>query len=174
MAATRRDALRSLALLAAAPLATALGGCGFHLRGPEEVRFSKIAMSGFPARSSMAEEIRHALPRNVEVVDSMNEAQVIIDAIEDLRETLVESPTAFAQVRDLRLHVRLKYRLVRPDGKELLPPSELERQYDLAYNETNALAKDTEMNALFRAMQSDIATQLVRVLAAVGRNVPVA
>jgi LPS-assembly lipoprotein len=166
----RRDALRTFAVLAATPVVAGLSACGFHLRGPEEVPFSRIALSGFPARSTMAEEIRRALPRNVEVVDAVTQAEVIVDAIEDLRETMVESPTASAQVRELRLHVRLRYRLVRPDGHVLLPQSELEREYDLTYNETNALAKDTEMNALFREMQSDIATQVVRVLAAVGRK----
>jgi LPS-assembly lipoprotein len=89
--------------------------------------------------------------------------------IEDLRETTVEASTASAQVRELRLHVRLRYRLIRPDGTVLLRENALERERDLTYNETNALAKDTEMAALYREMQSDIATQLVRVLAAVGR-----
>ena len=161
---------RALAGVAIAALAATLAGCGFHLRRPEALQFSRIALSGFPARSTMAEEIRRALPRDVEIVDSLAQAQVVVDALEDLRETTVEASTASAQVRELRLHVRLRYRLVRADGHEILRPNTLERERDLTYNETDALAKDTEMNALYRDMQSDIATQLVRVLAAVSRN----
>jgi len=158
-----------LAVLAAAPFASALAGCGFHLRRPEELQFTRIALSGFPARSTMADEIRRALPRNVEIVESVMQAQVIVDAIEDLRETTVEASTASAQVRELRLHVRLRYRLFRPDGHLLLRENILERERDLTYNETDALAKDTETAALYRDMQSDIATQLVRVLSALSR-----
>jgi LPS-assembly lipoprotein len=158
-----------LATLAGAPLAGALSACGFHLRRPEELQFTRIALSGFPARSTMADEIRRALPRNVEIVDAVTRAQVVVDAIEDLRESTVEASTASAQVRELRLHVRLRYRLVRPDGHELLAANTLERERDLTYNETNALAKDTESGTLYREMQSDIATQLVRVLAVLSR-----
>lgn len=38
---------------------------------------------------------------------------------------------------------------------------------DLSFNETNALAKEGEADLLFRDMQSDIAQQLMRRLAAV-------
>jgi LPS-assembly lipoprotein len=153
-----------------AAMLSSLTACGFHLRRPEELQFTRIALSGFPARSTMADEVRRALPRNVEIVDAVTQAQVVVDAIEDLRETTVEASTASAQVRELRLHVRLRYRLVRPDGHELMAPNTLERERDLTYNETNALAKDTESNTLYREMQSDIATQLVRVLAALSRT----
>jgi outer membrane lipopolysaccharide assembly protein LptE/RlpB len=39
----------------------------------------------------------------------------------------------------------------------------------MTYDEKDALAKDTEMKALYRDMQSDMAYQLVRVLSAVGK-----
>lgn len=163
LAVTRRGLLLGAASLAA------LGGCGFHLRKPEELQFTRLGLSGFAARSTMAEEIRRALPRSVDLVDSMMQAQVIVDASEDLKETLSEAVTASAQVRELRLHVRLKYRLVKPDGTVLLKETILERERDLTYDENRALAKDTEMTALYREMQGDMATQLMRVLAAVGR-----
>lgn len=162
----RRHLLR---VAAGAVAAAGLAGCGFHLRRAESLQFTRVALNGFPARSSMADEIGRALPRSVSIVDDVTQAQVIVDVLEDLRETTVEASTASAQVRELRLHVRLRFRLLRPDGRELLAANTLERERDLTYNETNALAKDTEMAALYREMQSDIATQLVRVLAALSR-----
>jgi hypothetical protein len=59
--------------------------------------------------------------------------------------------------------------VLRPDGAELLPPTEVERFRDLTYDEKDALAKDTELNTLYRDMQSDIAVQIIRVLAALGK-----
>ena len=169
MAARRRMLRLGGATVVAGLVASPLAGCGFHLRRPESLQFTQLALSGLAQRSTMAEAIRRALPRDVQVVEDMSTAQVILDVIEDLRETTVEASTVSAQVRELRLHVRLRYRLIRPDGTVLLRENALERERDLTYNETNALAKDTEMTALYREMQSDIATQLVRVLAAVGR-----
>ena len=40
----------------------------------------------------------------------------------------------------------------------------------MSYDEKDALAKDTELNSLYRDLQSDMAVQLVRVLAAVGNT----
>ncbi|MET0384050.1 MAG: LPS assembly lipoprotein LptE [Burkholderiaceae bacterium] len=152
----------------AALLAGAAAGCGFHLRVPQALNYQRIALTGFADRSTMAEEIRRALPPGTRIVPDPLESQVVIQAVEDTRHTTVESSTAFGQVRELELHVKLQYRVLRPDGRELLPLADLERFRDLSYDESKALAKDTELNSLYRDLQSDMAVQLVRVLAVVG------
>jgi LPS-assembly lipoprotein len=161
----RRVALAVLAVTAAAMLAA----CGFHRRIAQPLNYERIALSGFADRSTMAEEIRRALPPTARIVPNVLESQVVIEAIEDKQKTTVEASTAFGQVRELQLHVRLRYRVLRSDGAVLLPPTEVERFRDLTYDEKDALAKDTELNSLYRDMQSDIAVQLVRVLAALGK-----
>lgn len=158
----------ALGMLAAA-LAASVAGCGFHLRVPQALNYERIALSGFGDRSTMADEIRRALPDTTHIVPSVLDAQVVVEALIDTRETSVEASTAFGQVREMQLHVRLRYRVLRPDGAVLLPPTEVERFRDLTYDEKDALAKDTELNSLYRDMQSDIAVQLVRVLAALGK-----
>jgi len=164
-------ARRRWALAASAALAGILVGCGssgFHLRGAQEITYKRIALSGFSDRSTMAEAIRRALPETTAIVPT-KDAEVIVEALVDTRETTVEASTAFGQVRELRLHCLLRYRVLRPDGTELLKASDFERFRDLTYDETDALAKDTEQTTLYRDMQSDIATQLMRILAAIGR-----
>ncbi len=158
----------TLAASLAFTLAAAVGGCGFHLRIPQTLNYQRIALSGFADRSTMADEIRRALPEDSRITPNVLESQVVIQALVDTRETTVEASTAFGQVREMELHVKLRYRVMRPDGTELLPVSDLERFRDLTYDESIALAKDTELNSLYRDMQSDIAIQLVRVLAAIG------
>jgi LPS-assembly lipoprotein len=162
---------RPLAIAAtlAITIAATLAGCGFHLRVPQTLNYQRIALSGFADRSTMAEEIRRALPADAHITPNVLESQVVIEAIEDTQKTTVEASTAFGQVRELELHVKLRYRVLRPDGTELLPLADVERFRDLTYDESQALAKDTELKSLYRDMQSDMAIQLVRVLAAVGK-----
>jgi len=160
----RRLALAALAFAAAASLAA----CGFHRRIAQSLNYERIALSGFADRSTMADEIRRALPSTAHIVNVI-QSQVVIEAIEDTQQTTVEASTAFGQVRELELHVKLRYRVLDPKGVELLPLADIERFRDMTYDEKDALAKDTEMKALYRDMQSDMAYQLVRVLSAVGK-----
>ena len=164
-AAPRRLALAALGVAAAATLAA----CGFHVRVAQPLNYESIALSGFADRSTMADEIRRALPSSAHIVSNVLESQVVVQAIEDTQKTTVEASTAFGQVRELELHVKLRYRVLDPKGVELLPAADIERFRDMTYDEANALAKDTELKALYRDMQSDMAYQLIRVLAAVGK-----
>jgi LPS-assembly lipoprotein len=160
----RRLALATLVVVGAASLAA----CGFHRRVAQSLSYERIALSGFADRSTMADEIRRALPSSAHIAPSVLESQVVIEAIEDTQKTTVEASTAFGQVRELELHVKLRYRVLDPHGLELLPLADLERFRDMTFDEKDALAKDTELKALYRDMQSDMAYQLVRVLSAVG------
>lgn len=162
---SRRLVLAALALAAVASLAA----CGFHPRVAQPLNYERIALTGFADRSTMAEEIHRALPASARIVKSPLESQVVIEAIEDTQKTTVEASTAFGQVRELELHVKLRYRIIDPSGTELLPLAEIERFRDMTYDEKDALAKDTELNSLYRDMQSDMANQLIRVLSAVGK-----
>ena len=155
------------AMLVVATAAT-LAGCGFHRRIAQPLNYERIALTGFVERSTMVDEIRRALPSTAHIVPTMLESQIVVQAIEDTQQSTVEASTAFGQVRELELHVKLRYRVLDPKGTELLPLVDLERFRDLTYDEKDALAKDTELKALYRDMQSDMAYQLIRVLSAVG------
>lgn len=157
---------RRLVLAAAA---AALAGCGFELRRAPELRFRTIALSGFGARSPLAAELREQInaSRTTLVVDSIAQAQVVLEAIADAREKSVVASTAAGQVREFQLRARLNFRVRTPGGRELVPATELLLSRDLSYSETVALAKEQEEAFLYRAMQSDIVAQVMRRLAAV-------
>lgn len=154
-----------LGLAAAATLA----GCGFELRRAPELRFRTIALSGFAPRSPLAEELKLHInaSRTTLVVDSPARAQVILESIADARERSVVASTAAGQVRELQLRARFNFRVRTPEGRELIPPTELLLSRDMSYSETVALAKEQEEAFLFRSMQSDIVAQVMRRLAAV-------
>ncbi|MDP3083189.1 MAG: hypothetical protein Q8N44_05795 [Rubrivivax sp.] len=159
----RRRWLTAGAALAAASLA----GCGFRLRRPPQMRFERVALTGFAPFSPLAAELRRQLLPGVRVVDDLATAQVVVHALADTRERSVVASTAAAQVRELQLRVKLHVRAAAPGGRELMAAVELRQSRDLSYSETAALAKQHEEAALFREMEADVALQLLQRLAAI-------
>ena len=156
--------------LAAAPLAVALGGCGFELRRPPELPYTRIALVGFAPRSPMELALRAALPSSAEVVQSTAQAEVVLTAVDDRTYRIVAASTTAGQVREFRLRVQLKFRLSRPDGRVLLNDTELQRERDLSYTETAALSKQVEEEALLQEMRDDLAQQVLRMLVVAARK----
>lgn len=145
----------------------ALSGCGFQLRQPPRLSFASIALTGFVPRSPLAEELRRQLRQQVQVLDTPARAQVVVHALEDLRERSVVASTAAAQVRELQLRLKFSFRADTPSGRELIPRADMVLSRDMNYSETAALAKEFEEGDLFREMQADVVAQVLRRLAAV-------
>lgn len=154
--------------LLAAAASIGLAGCGFQLRQPPRLAFRSIALTGFAPRSPLAEELRSTLARSpVQLEDNPARAEVVFQALADLRERGVVATTSAAQVRELQLRVRLRFRTHTPGGRELTPIAEIALSRDMSYSENVALAKEYEEADLFREMQSDVVGQVLRRLAAV-------
>ena len=163
--ATRRHWLAGVS--AATVGALLLGGCGFKLRQPAKLSFASIALTGFGRRSTLAEELRRQLAQQVQVLESPDKADVVLEVLDDQREKSVVASTAAAQVRELQLRLKFSFRARAPGGRELIPRVELLVKRDLSYSETAALAKEAEEAELFREMQTDVVAQVLRRLAAV-------
>jgi LPS-assembly lipoprotein len=154
---------RSWLALAAAGV---LGGCGFQLRRPPEMPFRRIALGGFAPRSPLAEDFRNALASTAQVVETASQAEVVLIALLDTREKSVVASTSAVQVREVQLRLRFNFSARTPAGRVLVPATELLLARDMSYNETQALAKAQEETQLYRDMQSDVVTQVLRRLSA--------
>jgi len=174
---TRR--LLMIAALAGGMLAT-FSGCGFKLRGDHHMAFKTVQLTGFVSTSPFAIELARALEASgVDVVDSTLQAaqaassatvptsHIVLDGLLDRRDIVVSTTTAYGQVRDMTVRNALRFRVLRADGSELLPPSDVSLAREMTYNERDALAKQDETDALHRAMQTDIVSQVLRRLAAI-------
>lgn len=166
--AARRLALRSAAA-GAALAALAAAGCGFELRRAPVLAFDGLLLRGFAPDSPIAAELRERIEATptTRIVESPAQAQVVLEAQLERRDRGVVAATAAALVRDVLLRSRLTYLLRRPDGRVLAPPVELRLEREMSYSERDALAKEEEEAFLYRAMQADIVSQLMRRLAAV-------
>ncbi len=149
--------------------AALLAGCGFELRRAPELRFRTLALRGFAPKSPLAAELKHNVDasRTTQVVESPAQAQVVLESLADTREKSVVASTAVGQVREVQLRARFHFRLRTPQGRELIPDTEILLSRDMSYSETAALAKEQEEALLYRAMQSDIVAQVMRRLASV-------
>jgi len=156
---------RTALVLGAAAFAA---GCGFELRRAPDFAFKSIYVAT-PASSALGKELKRNIASNsaVAVVETPVAAQVVLDLLSEQREKSVVGLNASGQVREFELRIRLRFKLRTPDGKELIPESEIVQQQDISYSESVALAKESEEQMLYRSMQSDIVQQLMRRLAAV-------
>ena len=147
------------------------GGCGFQLRQAPEFVFRKVFLNAQP-NSPLAAELRRSLGADGKVAviteaARLNEADVVLDFLQEQREKVVVGLNASGQVREFQLRTRLKFRLRTPKGKDLIGDTELLLSRDISFNEAAVLAKEAEEGLLYRDMQSDIVQQLMRRLSAV-------
>ena len=166
-----RRAFLALAASAAALTLVSVNGCGFALRKAPNFAFTTL-YSGLAESSPLGVELRRSLEATgkVKVIADprrLNEAQVVLDVLQDQREKVVLSLNSSGQVREFQLRLRFSFRLRTLAGKELIPASEIALQRDISFNESAVLAKEAEENLLYRDMQSDIVQQIMRRLAAV-------
>jgi LPS-assembly lipoprotein len=161
----RRASLTLMAQLGLAAVATlGLSACGFKLRGSQAFAFSRIAVLPNPG-GGLAEEVRRSFGGTVQVLgpqEPLAQTQIILDILQEQREKVVVGTNSSGQVRELQLRVRLSFKVRTPQGKELLPETEIVQRRDLSFNESAVLAKDAEEALLYRDMQSDIVQQLMR------------
>ena len=150
--------------------ATGLSACGFKLRGAANLAFDTL-YAGFAETSSLGQELRRSLESSgVRVITDNRQiasAQVVLDVLQDAREKIVVGVNATGLVREFQLRVRFKFRLRDQAGNELIPETELTQQRDFSFNESGALAKESEEALTYRSMQSDIVQQTLRRLSSV-------
>jgi len=158
-------------LLLAQGATLALAGCGFQLRGAPELAFASIFVN-VADTSALGNELKRNLGSlgTLQIVSDpaqLASAQAVLDILAEQREKTVVGVNATGQVREFQLRLRIRFRLRTPQGKELIPDTELLQQRDISFNESAVLAKEAEESLMYRAMQTDIVQQLMRRLAAV-------
>lgn len=154
----------------------ALAACGFQLRQAPKFGFTSLQFNG--AGNPVSVDLRRALvatglrlmdappPRAPGSTDPMPErAEVVLQVLQDQRERVVVGQTAAGQIRELQLRTRFRFRLLTPQGRELITDTELLQTRDISFTETIVLGKEAEEALMYKDMQSDIVQQVMRRLA---------
>ena len=66
------------------------------------------------------------------------------------------------RVREYRLQLDYKFRVVNARGQELVGPNEINLSRDITYDDSTVLAKDLEEGLLWRDMNNDLVNQIIR------------
>lgn len=149
--------------------AIGLAGCGFKLRGSQSFAFSRIAITPYPG-DAVAAELRRALDGRVQVLTApLTQAQIVLDIHSEQREKVVVGVNASGQVREFQLRIRVRFGVTSSKGVEIVDNDEILLQRDFSYNESAALAKETEEALLYQDMQSDIVQQILRRLSSISQ-----
>ncbi len=174
------QATRFTTTATAASLLLGASGCGFQLRHGYTLAFKTVQLTGFERSSSVANELGRALEASgITVVDSTLAAvqaasasqvpnnHVVIEALTDRLDAVAGTTTAYGQIRNMVARNFLTFQVKRGDGSTLMPATAVSLSRDLSYNETDALAKQDELAALHRSMQTDMIDQVMRRLASI-------
>ena len=158
--------MRNLLLAALATLTAALlSACGFQLRGAANLPYDTLYVAA-PYTSSFVNEFRRAVVSGsrTRVVDNPQAAQATLHVVAETREKLILSLSGGGRVREFQLRYRVTYRLLAQNNQELRPATQILLHRDLSYNDSDTLSKESEEALLYRDMQTDAVSQLLRQL----------
>jgi LPS-assembly lipoprotein len=151
--------------LLAAIFAAVLTGCGFQLRGTLSGNLPyKTMMIALPDTS----EVRVWLERYInaagstEIIDDPKLADATFQQLSDSRIKTILSVNAQGRVREYRLQLNYRFRVVNAKGQILVPPNEVSLSRDITFDDSNVLAKDLEEGLLWRDMNNDLVNQIMR------------
>jgi len=148
-----------------------LNGCGFHLRGSvNPVHLPPTFVAG-PAGPLQQEVLRYLAISKVLVVEDQKEAQLTIHLLNENVQRRVLSVGSNGKVQEYEVRYQATYSAVRSDGQVVIAPETLEQMRSYTYDQSAALAKDTEQDRLVQDMRRDVVRRMMRRLqAAIGKQ----
>ena len=164
--------MRAFKTLVSVVLAAAvLAGCGFQLRGTNgqyNLPFQSIWLS-FPETSPLGTELKRNMraAETVRIQSDASRAQALFDVLAESRGKTILSLNSLGRVREYTLSYTLVFRVRDANNRELLAPTELTLRRNIAFDESQVLAKESEEALLYRDMQADLVQQILRRLAAI-------
>ena len=147
-----------------------LTACGFRLRGSVTIPYKSILISGRPSP-----QLRYDLERiiatgtNAKVVTIGKDADLILDIVSEDSTRQILTYTSTGQISAYRLNNRVVFRAFDNTGAEVIPESEIYVIRDLDFTTATALAADIQQQQFLESMRSDLALQILRRIATLGR-----
>ena len=121
----------------------------------------------FPDTSPLGTELKRNLRAgDVAIADKPEEAEAQFVVLSESRGKSILSLNSLGRVREYLLTYSLTFTVRDSKGVELLPATEITLRRNMAFDETQVLAKESEEALLYRDMSADLVQQIMRRLAA--------
>ena len=165
----RRLILRNLSALGLLSL-SGLSACGFKLRGSVNIPYKAILISGRPSP-----QLRYDLERiistgtNAKVVTNGKDADLILEIVSEESTRQILTYTSTGQISAYRLNNRVIFRAFDNTGAEVIAESDLYVTRDLDFSTSTVLAADAQQQQFLESMRADLAIQILRRVATLGR-----
>ena len=156
---------------AALALSLALAACGFQLRGEPAVGLRTLHVSSVTP-SPIATDVRRALATGpTRLVPTAAAAEAHLRILSENREKLVATITGTGRVYEFELRLIVRYDLTVP-GREMpaIAPTESVARRLITYSETAPIAKEAEEQLLYKDMQVELASRILRHVAVARRE----
>lgn len=152
-------------LLACASLP--LAACGFHLRGPRDLPFETVFVTGAVGGSVLALiRSRIAASGTSRTVDKREGASAVLELLGVGRERNIIGLSGAGKVREYEFRLGLRFRLFGREGRELIPDTTLSATREATWDDGAVLAKEQEEALLYADMEEELVRQLMRRLEA--------
>ncbi|WP_315137336.1 LPS assembly lipoprotein LptE [Achromobacter marplatensis] len=141
-----------------------LSACGFALRGVTPMPFDTLYV-GIPDNSQFGADVRRSLRAaspNTKLVDTPKEAQAILQQVADTRTLREVSLNAQGRVEEYELGINFTFRLIDNKGRALIPDTTLSIYREMPYDDQVVQAKQGQIETLYKAMQRDLVTRVLR------------
>lgn len=146
--------------------ALALTACGFHLRGMTQLSFKTLHIEKNGA-SNIARELQRSLATSgVTVVPKPENAEMLLDLMQEDTEKRILSLSGGGRVREYELIYRVTLRLRSATSTLWDAPHTIELRRDFTYDDSELLAKEGEEARLISTMRSDAVREIMRRLSA--------
>lgn len=149
-------------------VALALTGCGFHLRGQQDLPFESIYVNtspNSPLGAQLNRQIRSGTKTHT--VTLAAQADAVLDILGESRNKQILTLDAQGRAVEYTLIYALRFRLHDGKGREYIAATEMQARRDISINDTQILSKESEEALLYKDMQTDLVQQLLRRIAAV-------
>lgn len=144
---------------------SALGGCGFQLRGKSEIPWHTLYVDAAQGNPAAHELVRVLRDRGVTLAENARQAEATIKIRAEKQTKTVLALSGGGRVREYRLNYELSYSMTAVDGTEIFAPSSIKGSRDFTYDDNQYLAKTAEEDLLYSNLRDDAVQQVVRRLA---------
>lgn len=151
-----------------------IAGCGFKLRGtiPWPAEYQNVYMEGYSPsqRDSFFASVQKFFPDHVNIVNSQQDADVIIQVLSENQTARTVSGLAANRDTEEVITLNVTVQVSDKQGNEIMPATTLTRERDFTYDESNLLGKSTDLQNVSRILRQETASMFMRRLEAAMRN----